>query len=1156
MARLRETTRLAIEDMGAEILAESGRRGFLPDDGGEALAKAIGDSARDAVLARATHLSAHQIGGLYEGLANHEAQIIRDDSVALAQSGDAARGIWLVPPSEAGDYPDSARIGTYCAGDFAFLAVPGSRRSSASFYTPANMVEFAVRHAIEELVNPKGRAPLTSAEIADIRVCEPAMGVGTFLLEAADQLASRYLKARKAEGASASAETYPGLPKPSARGAHATARAWFIENRCFGVDLDAGAVRVASDRLPGARLRQGNALLGARINLIDLANFDASGRFPQTTIRVDLPPEARPTSGRQVAEFHGVLGSKDEWLADGDVASSNPAPVSPDPGERRLVYEFLMPAHFWGASAESATARELHPNASRFMRRWRTAIHKEASSKQYAPALFSLHSRIARRLAMAVGPTIESVSETGLNPGRAHDDLGLKATLDAWCAMASWPLEKARLLPSFGDWIAGLNALLDDAEAAISEIPWLAIAEDIALRESFFHWHLEFPDVFARGGFELQVGNPPWVRPDWKEETYLSRFDAHLALNPRMSGAEAARRRREILADPQKRAQFSEALESASGIAALVGSAQRFPALAGLRPNLYLNFVAHTWSAMAPNGVVGLIHPEAHFLDPNAGRLREATYRRLRRHFHFVNAAGLFADASTQLYFGVHIYSSPGEVDFIQASNIQLPETVDKSVDGDPAAELPSIQFAKGGWDRRPHPHRLVRVDEEVLKVWSALEGEGEPPAQARLILPLTREHQELLATLARVDVRAADLGLEVATGWNEKTSRARGLIVWETGPVYRPGDAILQGPMFYVSQPLYKTPRIPCKSHADYDKWDLTQISDNAVPTTNYRHPKGMRDEAWDTLEVFGGAPAVSYWRLAVRSMTQPGLERSLVPALIPPGVGHINSVHTTVVRTPARLAAEAGIADDAATPVRIEGDPTAVDLLPLSADPQNALGTVLLTGLWSSLACDYLVKVSGQMNLHKKALSRLPGLIDHPAWRWLLARTLRLNCVTDSFGELWDALAPLTDPDDAWTPAFAGLGSFAAPLGDRWSSGSPLRTEQSRRAALVEIDALAAIIFGMRGDQMELAYSSQFPVLRKYENGYLFDADGRLLGAEPHSRGPGQEKDDYAKIRAGQSTQYRPPFTRPDRVAEGYAAHKEFTARLERMGYPQGKS
>ena len=43
--------------------------------------------------------------------------------------------------------------------------------------------------------------------------------------------------------------------------------------------------------------------------------------------------------------------------------------------------------------------------------------------------------------------------------------------------------------------------------------PWLALCAEAADAEGFFHWELTFGPVFAEGGFDLQLGNPPWVRP-------------------------------------------------------------------------------------------------------------------------------------------------------------------------------------------------------------------------------------------------------------------------------------------------------------------------------------------------------------------------------------------------------------------------------------------------------------------------------------------------------------------------------------------------------------------------------------------------------------------------------------------------------------------
>jgi hypothetical protein len=47
-----------------------------------------------------------------------------------------------------------------------------------------------------------------------------------------------------------------------------------------------------------------------------------------------------------------------------------------------------------------------------------------------------------------------------------------------------------------------------------------AAANAQAAKLNFFHWRLEFPEVFENGGFDLMLGNPPWERPEFSEENF------------------------------------------------------------------------------------------------------------------------------------------------------------------------------------------------------------------------------------------------------------------------------------------------------------------------------------------------------------------------------------------------------------------------------------------------------------------------------------------------------------------------------------------------------------------------------------------------------------------------------------------------------------
>ena len=46
---------------------------------------------------------------------------------------------------------------------------------------------------------------------------------------------------------------------------------------------------------------------------------------------------------------------------------------------------------------------------------------------------------------------------------------------------------------------------------------------------SFFNWPLEFPEVFARKGFDVVLGNPPWERIKVQEKEFFANRDPEIA---------------------------------------------------------------------------------------------------------------------------------------------------------------------------------------------------------------------------------------------------------------------------------------------------------------------------------------------------------------------------------------------------------------------------------------------------------------------------------------------------------------------------------------------------------------------------------------------------------------------------------------------------
>lgn len=59
--------------------------------------------------------------------------------------------------------------------------------------------------------------------------------------------------------------------------------------------------------------------------------------------------------------------------------------------------------------------------------------------------------------------------------------------------------------------------------------PMIGKADALSMEHKFFHWPLEFPDVFEQGGFDVMLGNPPWEILELKEKEFFSTRDVEIA---------------------------------------------------------------------------------------------------------------------------------------------------------------------------------------------------------------------------------------------------------------------------------------------------------------------------------------------------------------------------------------------------------------------------------------------------------------------------------------------------------------------------------------------------------------------------------------------------------------------------------------------------
>ena len=426
------------------------------------------------------------------------------------------------------------------------------------------------------------------------------------------------------------------------------------------------------------------------------------------------------------------------------------------------------------------------------------------------------------------------------------------------------------------------------------------------------------------------MGNPPWVRPDWDEPASLAEFD------PWWGVTDLKERRTRSCGSPFSRTPRYAAANAVANdraeieaVSALLSAPSREPVLKGIRTNLYMVFMTNVWMRSNDRGVVGLIHPEGHLVDPNGGPFRAETYSRLRKHWHFSNAMKLFPDVGDRRQFSVNVYGNPKSVKFLQAVGLLSTTTLDQSIGHSGEGELPGIQFPEGGFDLRPHRSRIVTIDEDVLTQWVLLFDEpGTPARESKLVRPLTTADLGAINVFAGQPTRLASLTRYWTAGFNEKNQKDDGTFEWNTEIPASLEDCILQGPHVLNAMPFGQQPRPICKSNNDWDPVDLTTISDDFIPRTNYRRLVS-KTAFLERQTYWKGRPFTSYFREAHREFVESGTSRVLQSCLLPPGVSHIGKINSIFVV-------------DESTTIR-------------------------WTGLLSSLPYDYLIKVSGVNGVKK---------------------------------------------------------------------------------------------------------------------------------------------------------------------------------------------
>lgn len=754
----------------------------------------------------------------------------------------------------------------------------------------------------------------------------------------------------------------------------------------------------------------------------------------------------------------------------------------------------------------------------------------------------------------------------------------LKLAMDYWCSLWFWPIDQANLLPTRLQYLTEMSLILtgeipqeegftltsmdngqptfDDAMDDSHERDYiydnivdldelckgdgepaqrLRLVKEIAKKQRFFHWELEFADVFKDGGFDFMVGNPPWVNVQWSETDAVSDADPYFAIH-RLTASDLSKRMGELLKDARMRTTYLQEYTNIAGALAFYGSIDNYPLLQG-RINLFRCFLPNAWYyTRKHDGVSAFVHPDELYGDTRAGVLREQMYRRLRYHFQFINERKLFAGVDHHTSFSLNVYRNPAKDSslpcFDSIWNLYDPKTIDECYASDGTGAIPGVKNEQGEWNTRGHKSRVISISQDELSMFSRLVGNGESNGWAQA--PMVGMHAtELLSALEKMSeipwtLRNYAGDITYSPMWNETNSRKDGTI---KDYIHFPTSTkalIYSSPFIGVANPLLQSTRRNYKVNSDYDPIDLTDIPDGYMPRVKYA--QACTDAEYQTRiqKMADGSRFDAVYRLCCRRMVGTASERTLQASCVHPGAAWVHTITGYGVH------------------------------------PERYALLALMSGLEAALPYDFLVRSIGKMDIHSSTLQifPVPETCLAPEIR---LRGLMLNCLTKPYADLWRSCWNKSYTSMSWAKDDPRLtaDTFTS-LTDEWDWHTPLRTDYERRQALVELDVLASMALGITLDELIDIYRLTFTVLSGYEDDTWYDANGRIVFSKKNYGDLTFKRPDFEKIKnapAGKvftrtimddtqpggprerTIEYVAPFDKCDRVEDYKTVWKFFT-------------
>jgi hypothetical protein len=1050
-------------------------------------------------------LGINQLGAVYEGLLSYRGFIARDDLFEVKNKSENDNKSDLDPAifvsrDELAEFDEDERVKTedgeytlHGKHSFIYRLTGRDRQKSASYYTPEVLTQCLVKYSLKELLKDK-----TADEILNLTVCEPAMGSAAFLNEAINQLSEAYLVLKQKESG-------VSIPHDDYLVEKQKVKSLIADRNVFGVDLNPVAVELGEVSLwlntifsggfvPwfGLQLKNGNSLIGARRETLPLSSLLPKASAPWYTIKPERITNWKTPLAKNTSKiFHFLL--PDPAMAeykDSVVKNLVPGYIETIKKWQRGMLKTFSPG-------EGESLRELTAAADKLIIAWSRHLSDLRKETTDPLPVFGQQDGLEMQTDLAFKDTVVNAEVMSQGVKASSEYTRLKLVMDYWCALWFWPMKDAGLLPSREEWLMDLSLLLSNGrvdmtsdpqelfsrtmledrreefvnELGIVNVPTLIeknlrlqLVRKLAEEYKFFHWELEYADIFAsKGGFDLVLGNPPWIKVEWNEGGLLGERQPLFEVRKLSASRMSTLREETFERFPGLIEEYLTEYEGSAGTQNYLNAMVNHPELKKIQTNLYKCFLPLSWRI--GKGVQGFVHPEGVYDDPKGGGLRKEIYPRLRYHFQFQNEFSLFVGTNDhgRMRFGVHIYGIKKDIiNFKSINNIYIPHTIDQSFAYSGNGTCFGIKNDQAQWDTRGHRSRIVIVDNQRLQLFAQLyDQEGTSDIEARLPSLHSDELISVLEKFVHFPMRLGDLHGEYFSleMWHETNAQKDGTIMRQTCFPDSANQWVVSGPHFGVGNSYNKTPRKVCEANMHYDTLDLTELPDDYLPRANYlpacspeEYEKRIPRVPWK--ENGRRKKVTEYYRLMFRRMFGASSERSLSGSIMPKETSHIHPVMSLTFK-----------------------------------DKQSMLA---FASNCYSIIFDFVLRTTGKSDLYESTLSQFPLVLNLN----IDLRGIVLSVLGNQYKNLWDSLFKQEWFSQSWLKSDPRLSnSFFRNLTPEWNRNCALRTDYERRQALVEIDVLVARELKITLEELIAIYRIQFPVLQQNENDTWYDRKGRII-------------------------------------------------------------